>query len=157
MEGCKWFGNEQVRRFAVASQQVLGVGFHSVARGNSGLGEMRAGRRERDNSFSFFFLVKRERENWKLATDRVRTHVLCKDSTIFHHYFKEPLHNFCLKVLSEQVSHALELPLHHIMHRLEARWYIEAYSKRPDAKKIVLEIAKQDFTRVQFTLQMYLQ
>ncbi|KAB2610581.1 tricyclene synthase EBOS [Pyrus ussuriensis x Pyrus communis] len=61
------------------------------------------------------------------------------------------------KGLAEQVSHALELPLHHRMQRLEARWYIEAYSKRPDANQVLLEIAKRDFNRVQCTLQMDLQ
>ncbi|RXH68081.1 hypothetical protein DVH24_028228 [Malus domestica] len=59
--------------------------------------------------------------------------------------------------LGEQVSHALELPLHHRMQRLESRWYIEAYSKRPDANKVLLEIAKRDFNRVQCTLQRDLQ
>ncbi|KAB2610579.1 (E)-beta-ocimene synthase [Pyrus ussuriensis x Pyrus communis] len=57
------------------------------------------------------------------------------------------------KGLAEQVSHALELPLHHRMQRLEARWYIEAYSKRPDANHVLLEIAKRDFNKVQSTLQ----
>ncbi|CAN6571653.1 unnamed protein product [Malus baccata var. baccata] len=57
------------------------------------------------------------------------------------------------KGLAEQVSHALELPLHHRMQRLEARWYIEAYSKRPDANPVLLEIAKRDFNKVQCTLQ----
>ncbi|XP_050136069.1 tricyclene synthase EBOS, chloroplastic-like [Malus sylvestris] len=59
--------------------------------------------------------------------------------------------------LGEQVSHALELPLHHRMQRLESRWYIEAHSKRPDANKVLLEIAKRDFNRVQCTLQRDLQ
>lgn len=54
---------------------------------------------------------------------------------------------------SEIVSHALELPLHHRMTRLEARWYIEAYDKRKDANKSLLELAKMDFNRVQSTYQ----
>ncbi|KAB2634018.1 tricyclene synthase EBOS [Pyrus ussuriensis x Pyrus communis] len=53
------------------------------------------------------------------------------------------------KGLAEQVSDALELPLHHRMQRLEARRYIEAYSKKPDANQVLLEIAKRDFNRVQ--------
>ncbi|KAL6136718.1 hypothetical protein ACLB2K_062013 [Fragaria x ananassa] len=53
----------------------------------------------------------------------------------------------------EQVSHALEMPLHHRMHRLEARWYIEAYSKRADANQVLLEFAKIDYNTVQQTYQ----
>ncbi|KAM1821855.1 hypothetical protein TB2_023607 [Malus domestica] len=61
------------------------------------------------------------------------------------------------KGLAEHVSHALELPLHHRMQRLEARRYIEAYNKRPDANQALLEIAKRDFNWVQCTLQRDLQ
>ncbi|KAM1242878.1 hypothetical protein ACFX2G_035186 [Malus domestica] len=43
------------------------------------------------------------------------------------------------------------------MQILEARWHIEAYKKRPDANQVLLEIAKQDFDRVQCTLQRDLQ
>lgn len=57
------------------------------------------------------------------------------------------------KSLREQVAHALELPLHHRMLRLEARWSIEEYSKRSDANKALLEEAKLDFNMVQSTLQ----
>ncbi|KAM1243001.1 hypothetical protein TB2_034074 [Malus domestica] len=59
--------------------------------------------------------------------------------------------------LAEQVSHALELPLLDRMQILEARWHIEAYKKRPDANQVLLEIAKQDFNKVQCTLQRDLQ
>ncbi|RXH92108.1 hypothetical protein DVH24_021131 [Malus domestica] len=61
------------------------------------------------------------------------------------------------KGLAEQVSDALEFPLHHRMQRLGARRYIEAYSKMPDANQVLLEIAKRDFNRVQCTLQRDLQ
>lgn len=57
------------------------------------------------------------------------------------------------KGVSEQVSHALELPLHHRMLRLEARWQIESYSKRADANEVLLEFAKLDYNMVQQTLQ----
>ncbi|XP_048328356.2 tricyclene synthase EBOS, chloroplastic [Ziziphus jujuba] len=56
-------------------------------------------------------------------------------------------------ILAEQVNHALELPLHHRMLKLEARWSIEAYSKRFDANQALLELAKLDFNMVQSTLQ----
>ncbi|XVF76555.1 hypothetical protein PTKIN_Ptkin13bG0275100 [Pterospermum kingtungense] len=57
------------------------------------------------------------------------------------------------KGLSEQVTHALELPLHQRMLRLEARWYIDAYSERAAEKLTLLELAKLDFNMVQSTLQ----
>ncbi|KAL5130644.1 Tricyclene synthase EBOS, chloroplastic [Glycine soja] len=60
-------------------------------------------------------------------------------------------------MLLEQVNHALELPLHHRIQRLEARWYIESYAKRKDANWVLLEAAKLDFNIVQSTLQKDLQ
>ena len=60
-------------------------------------------------------------------------------------------------IILEQVSHALELPLHRRIQRLEARWYIEAYGKRKDANRVLLEAAKLDFNIVQSTLQKDLQ
>ncbi|KAJ7964209.1 Beta-ocimene synthase [Quillaja saponaria] len=57
------------------------------------------------------------------------------------------------KGLLDQVSHSLELPLHHRIERLEARWYIEAYAKKPDANHFLLELAKLDFNMVQSTLK----
>ncbi|KAK9001212.1 hypothetical protein V6N11_083000 [Hibiscus sabdariffa] len=53
----------------------------------------------------------------------------------------------------EQVTHALELPQHRRMLRLEARWYIETYSRKATAKSTVLELAKLNFNMVQSTLQ----
>ncbi|XP_057455787.1 tricyclene synthase EBOS, chloroplastic [Lotus japonicus] len=60
-------------------------------------------------------------------------------------------------ILLEQVNHALELPLHRRIHRLEARWYTESYSRRKDANWVLLEAAKLDFNMVQSTLQKDLQ
>ncbi|KAG5551785.1 hypothetical protein RHGRI_010014 [Rhododendron griersonianum] len=57
------------------------------------------------------------------------------------------------KDLVEQIDHALEMPLHHRMSRLEARWYTEAYGKRNDANHLLLEMAKLDFNMVQSLLQ----
>ncbi|KAJ9139583.1 hypothetical protein P3X46_030307 [Hevea brasiliensis] len=45
--------------------------------------------------------------------------------------------------------HALELPLHWRMQRLEARWFIDVYENSPDMKPILLELAKLDFNIVQ--------
>ncbi|KAL5861273.1 hypothetical protein ACOSQ4_002569 [Xanthoceras sorbifolium] len=55
--------------------------------------------------------------------------------------------------LSQLVSHALELPLHRRMIRLEARWYIEAFSQRKDVNGLLLQLAKLDFNMVQSILQ----
>ncbi|KAG6722399.1 tricyclene synthase TPS4, chloroplastic-like [Carya illinoinensis] len=69
----------------------------------------------------------------------------------------EDLKSHVSKSVAEQIQHALEVPLHHRMQRLEARWYIEAYSKREDANPVVLELAKLDFNIVQSLLQGELQ
>nr|AQT33224.1 chloroplast sabinene synthase [Murraya koenigii] len=47
------------------------------------------------------------------------------------------------------VNHALELPLHWRMRRLEARWFIDVYESGPDMNPILLELAKLDFNIVQ--------
>ncbi|KAL1325060.1 hypothetical protein HN51_035151 [Arachis hypogaea] len=78
-----------------------------------------------------------------------------KSFTTFH--LKNSIINDENNVLLEQVKHALELPLHHRIQRLEARWYIEAYEKRRDSNRILLEAAKLDFNVVQSTLQKDLQ
>ena len=51
------------------------------------------------------------------------------------------------------VSHALEIPLHWRMLRLEARWFIDIYRRREDMNPILLELAKLDFNIVQATHQ----
>ncbi|KAJ0018634.1 hypothetical protein Pint_11399 [Pistacia integerrima] len=55
--------------------------------------------------------------------------------------------------LSTLVSHALELPLNWSMLRLEARWFMDVYKRRPDMSGIVLELAKLDYNMVQATHQ----
>ncbi|PON37415.1 Squalene/phytoene synthase [Parasponia andersonii] len=55
--------------------------------------------------------------------------------------------------LSQLVSHALELPLHWRMLRLETRWFIDVYEKRDDMNPSLLELAKLDFNMVQSTHQ----
>ncbi|GMJ05278.1 terpene synthase-like sequence-1,8-cineole [Hibiscus trionum] len=47
------------------------------------------------------------------------------------------------------VEHALELPLHWRMSRLEARWFIDAYEKNKDKNPILLELAVLDYNTVQ--------
>ncbi|XP_022928006.1 terpene synthase 10-like [Cucurbita moschata] len=47
------------------------------------------------------------------------------------------------------IRHALELPLHWRISRLEARWFIDIYERKVNMNSILLEIAKLDFNRVQ--------
>lgn len=52
-------------------------------------------------------------------------------------------------ILYDQVNRALSLPLHFNIARLEAKWYIDAYSKRKDANLTLLKYAKLDFNMLQ--------
>ncbi|CAK7349935.1 unnamed protein product [Dovyalis caffra] len=51
--------------------------------------------------------------------------------------------------LSILANHALELPLHWRMKRMEAKWFIDAYERRLDFKPILLDFAKLDYNMVQ--------
>ncbi|MBA0766866.1 hypothetical protein Gotri_015865 [Gossypium trilobum] len=51
------------------------------------------------------------------------------------------------------MEHALELPLHWRVSRLEARWFIDVYEKREKRNPILLELAKLDFNIVQAVYQ----
>ncbi|GMY11172.1 myrcene synthase, chloroplastic-like [Fagus crenata] len=55
--------------------------------------------------------------------------------------------------LSILVSHALELPLHWRMPRMEVRWFIDIYERSEIMNPILLELAKLDFNMVQATHQ----
>lgn len=63
------------------------------------------------------------------------------------HYLMESLK----KKMDEQVSHALEMPVHWRMERLEARWFIEIYHKKENMNPLLLELAKLDYNMVQAT------
>ncbi|CAK9316331.1 unnamed protein product [Citrullus colocynthis] len=47
------------------------------------------------------------------------------------------------------IKHALELPLHWRISRLETRWFIDIYERKVDINPILLEFAKLDFNTVQ--------
>lgn len=51
--------------------------------------------------------------------------------------------------LREQVQHALEMPLHWRMPRLEAKHYIDVYGRSDEKNMVLLELAKLDFNFVQ--------
>ena len=51
------------------------------------------------------------------------------------------------------IRHALELPLHWRMSRLDTRWFIDIYQRKVDMNPILLEIAKLDFNRIQCLYQ----
>nr|AAO85532.1 monoterpene synthase [Arabidopsis thaliana] len=52
-------------------------------------------------------------------------------------------------MLREMAIHALEIPYHWRMRRLETRWYIDAYEKKHDMNLFLAEFAKIDFNIVQ--------
>ncbi|XP_065874825.1 terpene synthase 10-like [Euphorbia lathyris] len=55
------------------------------------------------------------------------------------------------------INHALELPLHWRMQRLESRWFIDMYEVKQGMDSHILELAKLDFNNVQATYQADLQ
>ncbi|XP_044461394.1 terpene synthase 10-like [Mangifera indica] len=55
--------------------------------------------------------------------------------------------------VSRLVKHALELPLHWRVPRMEARWFIDVYETRHDFNIILLELAKLHFNTLQATHQ----
>lgn len=59
--------------------------------------------------------------------------------------------------LSKLISHAIELPLHWRMLRLETRWFIDVYETKPGMDPVLLELAALDFNQVQATHQADLQ
>ncbi|KAG6394024.1 hypothetical protein SASPL_144604 [Salvia splendens] len=58
--------------------------------------------------------------------------------------------------LREQVRHALEVPLHWRLQKLEARWFIQAYENTSEANLTLVELAKLDYNMVQATYQQEL-
>uniref|UniRef100_F6I5S8 (-)-alpha-terpineol synthase n=2 Tax=Vitis vinifera TaxID=29760 RepID=F6I5S8_VITVI len=55
--------------------------------------------------------------------------------------------------LTAIINHAMELPLHWRMLRLEARWFIDIYERSQGMNPILLELAKLDYNMVQATYQ----
>ncbi|XP_047938154.1 sabinene synthase 1, chloroplastic-like [Salvia hispanica] len=58
--------------------------------------------------------------------------------------------------LSSWIKHSLDLPLHWRIHRLEARWFLDAYARRADNNPLIYELALLDFKIMQATYQQEL-
>ncbi|KAL1537416.1 exo-alpha-bergamotene synthase-like [Salvia divinorum] len=58
--------------------------------------------------------------------------------------------------LREQVWHALEVPLHWRVQKLETKWYIQAYEDTSEANLTLVELSKLDYNMVQATYQQEL-
>ncbi|KAK0580010.1 hypothetical protein LWI29_034998 [Acer saccharum] len=85
-------------------------------------------------------------------------HYCVEGESIFHNainftteYLKEYVkHSKDDEYLSTLANHALELPPHWRMLRLEARWFIDVYEKHhPDMKPVLLKLAKLNFNVVE--------
>ncbi|KAK2988038.1 hypothetical protein RJ640_011301 [Escallonia rubra] len=51
--------------------------------------------------------------------------------------------------LARKVSHALDMPLHWRLTRVEARWFIDTYEQEEDMNPTLLQLAKLDYNMVQ--------
>ncbi|KAK4399003.1 Trans-alpha-bergamotene synthase [Sesamum angolense] len=76
---------------------------------------------------------------------------LAKDFSTRH--LSQRLEQITEPSLADQVRHALELPLHWRVQKLEAKWFIGIYESSFDANLILLELAKLDFNIVQAKYQ----
>nr|WKW91725.1 TPS1 [Cinnamomum burmanni] len=56
-------------------------------------------------------------------------------------------------VLHKKVEHALDIPLHWRIEKLEARWYMDIYTREEGMNPSLLELAKLHFNNVQTTFQ----
>lgn len=68
-------------------------------------------------------------------------------------YLKEYIKSSKDELKVDVVKHALKLPLHWRIPRLEARWFIDMYEKEATINPILLEMAKLDFNMVQSIYQ----
>ncbi|KAJ8628072.1 hypothetical protein MRB53_021379 [Persea americana] len=59
-------------------------------------------------------------------------------------------------VLQTKVEHALDIPLHWRLEKLEARWYMDIYTREEGMNSSLLELAKLHFNNVQTTFQISL-
>ncbi|GER52991.1 trans-alpha-bergamotene synthase [Striga asiatica] len=69
------------------------------------------------------------------------------------HHLREMVEGIRDSSVAEQVRHALELPLHWRVQKLEAKWFINVYESKLDANLILVQLAKLDFNMVQVLYQ----
>nr|J7LH11.1 RecName: Full=(+)-epi-alpha-bisabolol synthase; AltName: Full=Terpene synthase 8; Short=LdTPS8 [Phyla dulcis]AFR23372.1 (+)-epi-alpha-bisabolol synthase [Phyla dulcis] len=69
------------------------------------------------------------------------------------HHLKQKLEENMNKNLGDEIAHALELPLHWRVPKLDVRWSIDAYERRQDMNPLLLELAKLDFNIAQSMYQ----
>ncbi|VVB04071.1 unnamed protein product [Arabis nemorensis] len=67
--------------------------------------------------------------------------------------FVESHHDYDDTYNTEMAIHALEMPYHWRMRRLETRWYIDAYEKKRDMNVVLIDFAKIDFNILQTSHQ----
>ncbi|MCL7042062.1 hypothetical protein MKW94_013452 [Papaver nudicaule] len=89
----------------------------------------------------------------KLPFTLTKVRISWKMSESSHQDFSRR-NNKKMMITKRFVTHALGLPIHWRMQRLEARWYIETYEMVEDGMEpLLLEFAKLDFNMVQATYQ----
>ncbi|KAL3627586.1 hypothetical protein CASFOL_028949 [Castilleja foliolosa] len=72
------------------------------------------------------------------------------------HHLKERLDQITDPSLVELVKHALELPVHWRVHKLEAQWFINVYESKLGSNIVLLQLAKLDYNMVQAKYQQEL-
>ena len=76
---------------------------------------------------------------------------LAKDFSLTH--LTRRLDQITESHLKEQVRHALEVPLHWSLQKLEAKWFIQVYENSSEANLTLVELAKLEYNMVQATYQ----
>lgn len=56
-------------------------------------------------------------------------------------------------IMLEKVNHALDMPLHWKLSRVEARWFIDSYEQEPNMIPNLLKLAKLDYNIAQSVYQ----
>ncbi|KAL3627590.1 hypothetical protein CASFOL_028953 [Castilleja foliolosa] len=72
------------------------------------------------------------------------------------HHLKERLEQITDPSLVELVKHALELPVHWRVHKLEAQWFINVYESMLGSNIVLLQLAKLDYNILQAKYQQEL-